>query len=124
MFENNSSTDLDDAEILEKFSNLLNKYQNQIEGGVNTTQRENPESIGLVGGDRSKLDQSNIPVLSEMVVLHQSVMQLHTRKTSPIRCVLDVALKDVGIEMNNLDRNALADALETRLAEPKKTSHP
>jgi hypothetical protein len=84
----------------------------------------NPESIGLVGGDRSKLDQSNIPVLSEMVVLHQSVMQLHTRKTSPIRCVLDVALKDVGIEMNNLDRNALADALETRLAEPKKPNHP
>ena len=75
MFENNSSTDLDDAEILEKFSNLLNKYQNQIEGGVNNTQHENSESIGLVGGDRSKLDQSNIPVLSEMVVLHQSVMQ-------------------------------------------------
>ena len=124
MFENNSSTDLDDAEILEKFSNLLNKYQNQIEGGVNNTQHENSESIGLVGGDRSNLDQSNIPVLSEMVVLHQSVMQLHTRKTSPIRCVLDVALKDVGIEMNNLDRNALADALETRLAEPKKPNHP
>ena len=124
MFENNSSTDLDDAEILEKFSNLLNKYQNQIEGGVNNTQHENSESIGLVGGDRSKLDQSNIPVLSEMVVLHQSVMQLHTRKTSPIRCVLDVALKDVGIEMNNLDRNALADALETRLAETKKPNHP
>ena len=124
MFENNSSTDLDDAEILEKFSNLLNKYQNQIEGGVNNTQHENSESIGLVGGDRSKLDQSNVPVLSEMVVLHQSVMQLHTRKTSPIRCVLDVALKDVGIEMNNLDRNALADALETRLAEPKKPNHP
>ena len=54
MFENNSSTDLDDAEILEKFSNLLNKYQNQIEGGVNNTQHENSESIGLVGGDRSK----------------------------------------------------------------------
>ena len=124
MFENNSSTDLDDAEILEKFSNLLKKYQKQIEGGVNNTQHENSESIGLVGGDRSKLDQSNIPVLSEMVVLHQSVMQLHTRKTSPIRCVLDVALKDVGIEMNNLDRNALADALETRLAEPKKPNHP
>ena len=124
MFENNSSTDLDDAEILEKFSNLLNKYQNQIEGGVNNTQHENSESIGLGGGDRSKLDQSNIPVLSEMVVLHQSVMQLHARKTSPVRCVLDVALKDVGIEMNNLDRNALADALETRLAEPKKPNHP
>ncbi len=123
MFENNSSTDLDDAEILEKFSNLLNKYQNQIEGGVNNTQHENSESIGPIG-DRSKLDQSNIPVLSEMVVLHQSVMQLHTRKTSPIRYVLDVALKDVGIEMNNLDRNALADALETRLAEPKKPNHP
>lgn len=123
MFENNSSTDLDDAEILEKFSNLLNKYQNQIEGGVNSTQHENSESIEAVG-DRSKLDQSNIPVLSEMVVLHQSVMQLQTKKTSPIRYVLDVALKDVGIEMNNLDRNALADALETRLAEPKKPNHP
>lgn len=123
MFENNSSTDLDDAEILEKFSNLLNKYQNQIEGGVNSTQHENSESIGPID-DRSKLDQSNIPVLSEMVVLHQSVMQLQTKKTSPIRYVLDVALKDVGIEMNNLDRNALADALETRLAEPKKPNHP
>lgn len=123
MFENNSSTDLDDAEILEKFSNLLNKYQNQIEGGVNSTQHENSESIGHIG-DRSKLDQSNIPVLSEMVVLHQSVMQLQTKKTSPIRYVLDVALKDVGIEMNNIDRNALADALETRLAEPKKPNHP
>lgn len=80
MFEDNSSTDLDDAEILEKFSNLLNKYQNQIEGGVNNTQRENPESIGSIE-DRSKLDQSNIPILSEMVVLHQSVMQLQTKKT-------------------------------------------
>ncbi len=123
MFENNSSTDLDDAEILEKFSNLLNKYQNQIERGSNSAQCENPESIGPIG-DQLKLDQSNIPVLSEMVVLHQSVMQLQTKKTSPIRYVLDVALKDVGIEMNNLERNALADALETRLAEPKKPDHP
>lgn len=122
MFEDNSSTDLDDAEILEKFSNLLNKYQNQIEGGVNNTQRENPESIGSIE-DRSKLDQSNIPILSEMVVLHQSVMQLQTKKNSSIRYVLGIALKDVGIEMNNLDRNALADALETRLAEPKKPNH-
>lgn len=122
MFENNSSTDLDDAEILEKFSNLLNKYQNQIERGGDSTQCENPESIGSIG-DQSKLDQSNIPILSEMVVLHQSVMQLQTKKTSPIRYVLDVALKDVGIEMNNLERNALADALETRLTEPKKPNH-
>lgn len=122
MFENNPSTDLDDAEILEKFSNLLNKYQNQIERGVSSTQCKNPESIEPVE-DQSKLDQSNIPVLSEMVVLHQSAMQLQTKKASSIRYVLDVALKDVGIEMNNLDRNALADALETRLAEPKKLDH-
>ena len=123
MFENDSSADLDDTEILEKFSNLLNKYQNQLESGTNSMQNENPES-NQSSGDRPKLDTSNIPILSEMVVLHQSVMQLQTKRNSPIRYVLDVALKDVGIEMNNLERSALADALETRLAEPKKPNHP
>ncbi|GKS69835.1 hypothetical protein W03_18390 [Nitrosomonas sp. PY1] len=122
MFENDSSADLDDTEILEKFSNLLNKYQNQLESGTNSMQNENPES-NQSSGDRPKLDTSNIPILSEMVVLHQSVMQLQTKRNSPIRYVLDVALKDVGIEMNNLERSALADALETRLAEPKNPNH-
>lgn len=122
MFENNSLSDQDDAKILEKFSNLLNKYQNHIEEGMNNERRDNLKGSNPERGD-SKLNPDNIPTLTESVVLHQSIASSQAIKNSPIRYILDTALQDVGIEMNNLDREALAGALENRLTEPGQSTH-
>lgn len=120
MFDNNSSTDHDDAKILEKFSNLLNKYQNHIEGEMSHEQHENSKVSGSQS-DYSEIHSANIPTLTESVLLDQSIMQSQARKNSAIRYILDVALQDVGIEMNKLEREALAGALETRLGQPSQS---
>jgi len=119
MFENNSLSDQDDAKILEKFSNLLNKYQNHIEEGMNNERRDNLKESNPKHDD-SKLNPDNIPTLTESVVLHQSIASSQAIKNSPIRYT---ALQDVGIEMNNLDREALAGALENRLTEPSQSTY-
>jgi len=120
MFDNNSSTDHDDAKILEKFSNLLNKYQNHIEGEMSHEHHENLEASDSQR-DSSGTNLTNIPVLTEGVVLDQSIMHSQARKNSAMRYILDVALKDVGIEMDKLEREALAGALETRLSQPSQS---
>ena len=115
MNENNSSTDLDDSEILEKFRKLLSKYQHQ--GKIISTSDFSPAAPPLPPGNPPKTDKSNeIPLLTDVVILHPTVIHPQPARLTPIRQILDSALAECLIEMNATDRKALANALEIRLA--------
>ncbi len=122
MDEHKSSTDFDDAEILAKFRNLLSKYQNQgkiisasstIAAPISTVA---PQTDGIL----QEAESDKIPTLTEIVILHPSVIQPQPRRSTLIRQILDGALEDTSIEMDAIDRKALASALEVRLTDQVK----
>ncbi|TXI19116.1 MAG: hypothetical protein E6Q62_04990 [Nitrosomonas sp.] len=106
-------TDYDDAEILYKFNKLLNKYQNQ--GGL--TQRINSVSDTLVraAGAVVETGADKIPTLTDVVILHPSLIHPQPKRLRSIQQILDAALLDAQIEMSVEDRKALANALELRM---------
>lgn len=115
MNENNSSTDLDDSEILTKFRNLLSKYQHQgkiISASDSSTSITTPQP----GNSRKTDHPDEIPLLTDIVILHPTVIHPQPARLTPIRQILDSALAECLIEMNATDRKALANALEIRLA--------
>ena len=122
MDENKPSADVDDAEILAKFRNLLNKYQHQdkpINATNNTT--VSPATVALsADGILREAESDKIPVLTEVVMLHPSVIQSQPKRLTSMRQILDAALEDTYIEMDIIDRKALANALEVRLANQLK----
>ncbi|MBP6056926.1 MAG: hypothetical protein KA524_00620 [Nitrosomonas sp.] len=122
MDEHKSSTDFDDAEILAKFRNLLGKYQNQgkIIGVTTSTPVSTPTATSQTNGISQEVEADSIPTLTEIVILHPSVIQPQPKRSTPIRQILDAALEDAHIEMDALDRKALAHALEVRLADQVK----
>ena len=115
MNENNASSDLDDSEILEKFRNLLNKYQHQ---GKLISANEFSHPITAPSSDnRPDANKSDeIPLLTDIVILHPTVIHPQPARLTPIRQILDSALAECLIDMNATDRKALANALEIRLA--------
>ena len=122
MDEHKSSTDFDDAEILAKFRNLLGKYQNQgkIIGVTTPTPVPTPTATSQTDGILQEVETDKIPTLTEIVILHPSVIQPQPKRSTPIRQILDAALEDAHIEMDALDRKALAHALGVRLADQAK----
>ncbi len=114
MNENNDTTDLDDAKILAKFSNLLNKYHSQ--GGIMHPDAAVAPDTSPADGILPAAGPDNIPTLTEVVILHPSVIQPQPKRRKPIQQILDAALEDAHIEMDTSDRKALANALEVRLA--------
>lgn len=118
MDEHKSSTDSDDAEILTKFRNLLSKYQNQgkIIGATSTiVATPIPTIASQTDGIPQEVEADKIPTLTEIVILHPSVIQPQPKRSTPIQQMLDAALEDAHIEMSVVDRKALANALEVRL---------
>ncbi|SEQ05244.1 hypothetical protein [Nitrosomonas ureae] len=115
MDENKPVIDFDDAAILEKFRSLLSKYQSQgkitpaISNVTLTASAQHADKTG------SSMDASAIPLLSDVVVLHPSVIQPQPARLTPIQLILDAALRDANIEMDTLNKKALANALEVRL---------
>ena len=122
MDEHKSSTDFDDAEILAKFRNLLGKYQNQgkIIGVTAPITTPIPMTTSQTDGILQEVEIDKIPTLTEIVILHPSVIQPQPKRSTPIRQILDAALEDAHIEMDVLDRKALAHALGVRLADQTK----
>lgn len=114
---NKSSTDFDDAEILSKFRNLLSKYQNQgkLIGFATPISASASMATSQLDGILQGTEVDEIPTLTEIVVLHPSVIQPQPKRSTPIQQILDAALKDSHIEMDALDRKALAHALRIRL---------
>lgn len=117
MDEHKSSTDTDDAEILTKFRNLLSKYQNQgkIIGATSTIATPIPTIASQIDEVPQEVEADKIPTLTEIVILHPSVIQPQPKRSTPIQQMLDAALEDAHIEMSVVDRKALANALEARL---------
>lgn len=115
MDENKPAIDFDDAAILEKFRSLLNKYQSQ--GKITSAISSAMLSANAQHGDKpTPMDAgTTIPILSEVVVLHPSVIQPQPARLTPIQLILDAALRDANIEMDTLNKKALANALEARL---------
>ncbi len=111
-----SIADSDDAEILDKFHNLLSKYQNQgkITGALV------PAGKALKGNQTASHETDPIPLLTEIVSLHPAVIQRQPARLTPIRQILDAALEETQIEMDSQNRKALAHALEIRLAKLSK----
>ena len=106
-------TDYDDAEILDKFNKLLNKYQNH--GGL--AQRVNSISDTSVSaaGTAVEMGVDKIPTLTEVVILHPSLIHPQPKRLKSIQQILDAALQDAKIDMSVDDRKALANALELRM---------
>lgn len=118
MREDNDTTDLDDAKILAKFSNLLNKYQSQ--GKITHPVAATAPDISSADGILPAAEPDDIPTLTEAVILHPSVIQPQPKRRKSIQQILDAALEDAHIEMDTLDRKALANALEARLVDQIK----
>ena len=122
MDEHKSSTDFDDAEILAKFRNLLSKYRNP--GKIISATSAIAAPISTVASQTDEILQEaeadKIPTLTEIVILHPSVIQPQPRRSTLIRQILDGALEDTSIEMDAIDRKALASALEVRLTDQVK----
>lgn len=122
MDEHKSSTDFDDAEILAKFRNLLSKYRNR--GKIISATSAIAAPISTVASQTDEILQEaeadKIPTLTEIVILHPSVIQPQPRRSTLIRQILDGALEDTSIEMDAIDRKALASALEVRLIDQVK----
>ncbi|SEF74793.1 hypothetical protein [Nitrosomonas ureae] len=114
MDENKPVIDFDDAAILEKFRSLLNKYQNQ--GKITPAISNVTLTASALHADKMlSMDASTIPLLSEVVILHPSIIQPQPARLTPIQLILDAALRDANIEMDTLNKKALANALEVRL---------
>ena len=114
MNDDKTSPDFDDAEILAKFRNLLNKYQNQ--GKIILPANNTAGSPAASPVDKkTPIEPDKIPLLTEAVILHSSIIQPQPARQKPIRQILDAALEDANIEMNTVDRKALSNALENRL---------
>lgn len=105
-----SAADFDDAEILDKFRNLLGKYQSQgkITGAAPAEKTFKGDKTG------------SIPLLTETVILHPALIKRHPARLTPMRQILDAALQEAQIEMDEQNRKALAHALEIRLAKQIK----
>ena len=118
MTENKSSTDFDDSEVLTKFRNLLSKYQNQGKpiSASNNTAALHATAASDTDAILQTAESDKIPVLTEVVILHPSVIQPQPKRLASISQVLAGALEDANIEMNSVDREALAQTLEARLA--------
>lgn len=114
MSDDRTAPEVDDAEILAKFRNLLNKYQNK---GKITLPADNAtaSSAALPVDKTTPIEMDKIPLLTEAVILRSSIIQPQPLRLTPIRQILDAALEDANIEMNTVDRKALSNALENRL---------
>lgn len=119
MNDDKTSINPDDSEILAKFRSLLNKYQNQ--GNIIASSGMTVTSAPTAPVEHNGPNVTDkIPVLTEAVILHPAVIQPQPKRLTPIRQILDAALEDVHIEMDVLDRKALANALEARLIDQIK----
>ena len=115
MSDDKTAAEPDDAEVLDKFRNLLGKYQNQgkIASAV-------PTGKTFEGDKTTSHETGSIPLLTESVTLHPAVIQRQPARLTPMRQILDAALQEAQIEMDAQSRKALAHALETRLAKQIK----
>jgi hypothetical protein len=115
MNDDKTAADSDDAEILDKFNNLLDKYRNQgkIAGAV-------PAGKTVGGGKTASRETDSIPLLTETVTLHPAVIQRQPARLTPMRQILDAALAEAQIEMDAQSRKALAYALEICLTKQIK----
>lgn len=123
MIDDKSPTEPDDAEILQKFRNLLGKYHNhgKIKSTTATPVDSPSEMDSPVEGELlQEKTAENIPMLTEVVVLNPSVIQPQPKRSTPIQQILDAALQDAHIDMNSSDRKALADALEAHMSDSIK----
>ncbi len=121
MEDNISSTDVDDAKILAKFNSLLNKYQNQdrLKGGANSFVSDAPFASQLDEMAHEK-ESDVIPTLTEVVLLHSSVIQPQPQRITPIEQILEAALEEAQIELDTAEKRILASALDARLSDQFK----
>ncbi|SEM91424.1 hypothetical protein [Nitrosomonas marina] len=100
-----TEVDADNDRILKKFDFLIDKYHHSARTVVT------PENIE---------DIDKVPVLTECVALRSKHMQPQFDELSPLRLLLDAALIDARIELNQADRQALVHALENRIIVQEK----
>ncbi len=114
MDDQQSPADSGDSEILTKFRNFLNKYQNQGKI-VPTVQVSATGTIAPLEDQRKPFKFEEIPLLTDVVVLQPAVIYPQPARLTPVRQILDAALTEAKIEMNDADRKKLGNALEKRL---------
>ncbi|MEK6735423.1 MAG: hypothetical protein AABY47_02535 [Pseudomonadota bacterium] len=112
-------TDFNDEEILSKFNLLLHKYQNRSTV-LGDTSSATPFPVTSTGRPMPTQDDtagtgSEIPLLTEVVLLRSSDVSSKSEILTPMQRFLDAALEDARIKMGAADRKALACALENRL---------
>ncbi|GJL71526.1 MAG: hypothetical protein NMNS01_07250 [Nitrosomonas sp.] len=120
MQDDETSTNFDDDEILNKVDNLLHKHQIQANtpDGLSDVLSAGLDSTQFSDGMLQQVSQSNhneIPTLTEVVTLHPVTMPEQSECTQSLQQILTAALQEVEIDLNTSDRIALLQALEKRL---------
>jgi len=113
-------TDFNDEEILSKFNLLLHKYQNRSTVLGDTSSATPFPATSTERQDDTAGTGSEIPLLTEVVLLRSSDISSKSEILTPMQRFLDAALEDARIEMGAADRKALACALESRLRDQIK----
>lgn len=101
----NRALERENEKILEKFNFLVEKYH-QYDNAVLETQ-------GVV-------DAETVPVLTERIRLRMPEAQSEFGELSPLRLLLDAALRDADIALSQSERQALVHALENRILVQEK----
>lgn len=104
--------------ILGKLDALLRKHQDkpQLSPGMDSGAELVPNIIpgGIPSGTASSAS-SNIPTLTEAVMLTSGMLSSQSDVASMLAQIVDSALKDAGTVLNPNARAALIQALESRL---------
>ncbi|HYH57233.1 MAG TPA: hypothetical protein VD772_11510 [Anseongella sp.] len=111
------TSEADYNEILSKLEALLRRHQGKSSSVA--VKGDDSPSFHIPSPGTLRHEQliaaDNIPTLTEIVHLAPAMLSPQSDVTSLLRQVLDSALRDAGVELDAAAREALVQALETRL---------
>jgi hypothetical protein len=115
---NGSSSETEYDNILNKLDALLHKHQGKSQplagGDGNAESLHNIIPGGIPATDVSG-SASNIPTLTEAVILTSGMLSSQSDITAILSQIVDSALRDAGTSLNADAHKALVQALESRL---------
>ncbi len=122
--DNEISPEPDHDEVLDKLDALLSKHQGKPAVVAETVAKSKEASVPVltqvfdVTLEQAALSVTgDIPTLTEVVLLPAAVTAPQPETTPPLRQIVDAALKETGIDLDDSTQAALVQALERHLQE-------
>ena len=112
-----SSSETEYDSILNKLDALLRRHQGKPQSAAGDGNDEFLHNVipgGIPAADASG-SASNIPTLTEAVILTSGMLSSQSDITAILAQIVDSALKDAGAALSTDARKALVQALESRL---------